>query len=105
VTAAALGTEADLETLDGMETLDIPPGTHSGEVLVLTARGVPRLRGTGRGDLIVHVEVQTPTRLDAEQEELLRTLARLRDEERPPASGQAASHGLFSRLRDAFNPR
>jgi molecular chaperone DnaJ len=105
MTAAALGTEADLETLDGMETLDIPSGTQSGEVFVLTARGVPRLRGTGRGDLIVHVEVQTPTRLDAEQEELLRTLARLRDEERPPASGQAAAHGLFSRLREAFNPR
>ena len=56
----------------------------------------PHLRGTGRGDLHVHLEVQVPTRLDAKQEELLRDLARLRGEERPGVSGKG---GLFGRRK------
>jgi molecular chaperone DnaJ len=75
-------------------------------VLTLRGRGVPHLsRSVGRGDLFVHVDVETPTKLDAEQERLLRELARLRDEEHPEVTvtnGQAGG-GLFSRLRDAFN--
>ena len=97
MTAAALGTTFKLETLDGEEQLDIAPGTQPDEVLTLRARGVPHLRGTGRGDLHVHLDVQVPTRLDARQEELLRELAVLRGEERPGSSGKG--HGLFGRRR------
>jgi molecular chaperone DnaJ len=97
MTAAALGTTVALTTLDGEEQIDVAPGTQPGEVLTLRARGVPRLRGTGRGDLHVHLSVEVPTRLDAKQEELLRDLARLRGEERPAASGKGS--GLFGRLR------
>ena len=50
--------------------LDIRPGTQSGTEQVLRGRGVPGLRG-GRGDLVVNVVVETPTRLDLRQEELL----------------------------------
>ncbi len=64
MTAAALGTGITLDTLDGEEAMTIPAGTQPGEVLTLRARGVPRLRGTGRGDLHVHLDVRTPTRLD-----------------------------------------
>jgi molecular chaperone DnaJ len=103
MTAAALGTTLTLATLDGEEELDIKPGTQSGTIKTLRARGVPHLRGVGRGDLQVHVEVATPTRLDEEQEQLLRRLATLRDEERPVSSKSGA--GLFSRMRDAFNGR
>jgi molecular chaperone DnaJ len=104
MTAAALGTTLNLETLDGEEELDIRPGTQSGSVLTLRGRGAPRLRATGRGSLHVHVEVTTPTRLDPEQEKLLRELATLRGEDvqRSPGNG---SGGLFSRVRDAFNGR
>jgi molecular chaperone DnaJ len=104
MTAAALGTTLSLKTLDGEEDLDIRPGTQSGSVLTLRAHGAPRLRGTGRGNLLVHVEVMTPTRLDPEQEKLLRELATLRGEDvqRSPGNG---SGGLFSRVRDAFNGR
>jgi molecular chaperone DnaJ len=104
MTAAALGTTLNLQTLDGDEELDIRPGTQSGSVLTLRGRGAPRLRATGRGSLHVHVEVTTPTRLDAEQEKLLRELATLRGEDvqRSPGNG---SGGLFSRVRDAFNGR
>ena len=96
--AAALGTTIPLATLDGEEQLDIAPGTQPDEVLTLRARGIPHLRGTGRGDLHVHLDVQVPTKLDAKQEELLRDLARLRGEERPGSSGKHAG-GLFGRRR------
>jgi molecular chaperone DnaJ len=105
MTAAALGTTIELDTLDGPEQLDVLPGTQSGQVVVLADRGVGHLRGAGRGDFVVHIEVQTPTRLDAEQEELLARLAELRGEERPAAAMQSSQQGLFSRLRDAFNGR
>jgi molecular chaperone DnaJ len=104
MTAAALGAALGLVTLDGEEQVDVRPGTQPGTVLTLRARGVPHLRGVGRGDLHIHVEVKTPTRVDAEQERLLRELARLRGEELP-ASTRAAGGGLFSRMRDAFNGR
>jgi len=101
MTAAALGTTLNLTTLDGEEELDVRPGTQSGSVLALRGHGAPRLRATGRGDLVVHVEVQTPTRLDAEQEKLLREFAALRGEDLPDAHREAQG-GLFSRVRDAF---
>ncbi len=97
MTAAALGTTMKLDTLDGEEELDISPGTQPDAVLTLRARGIPHLRGTGRGDLHVHLDIQVPTRLDAEQERLLRELARIRGEEQPGSSGK--SQGLFGRKR------
>jgi molecular chaperone DnaJ len=104
MTAAALGTTLSLKTLDGEEDLDIRPGTQSGSVLTLRAHGAPRLRASGRGNLLVHVEVTTPTRLDPEQEKLMRELAALRGEDQPE-SHREAQGGLFSRVRDAFNGR
>ncbi|HEX2072277.1 MAG TPA: molecular chaperone DnaJ [Geodermatophilus sp.] len=101
MTAAALGTTLTLQTLDGQEEVDIRPGTQSGSVLTLRGRGAPRLRATGRGNLIVHVEVETPTRIDAEQEKLLRELAALRGEDRPGTASEGQG-GLFSRVRDVF---
>jgi molecular chaperone DnaJ len=115
MTAAALGTsltlptlEADLESGEGsgVETsfvLDIRPGTQSGQEHTMRGRGVPGLRG-GRGDLVVTLVVETPTRLDARQEELLRELAAIRGEEKP--DGQLSPGGgrsVFGRIRDAFN--
>jgi molecular chaperone DnaJ len=104
MTAASLGTRLTLATLDGEELVDIKAGTQSGGTIMLRGRGIPRLRGVGRGDLVVHVEVKTPTRLDPEQEKLLRELAKLRGEEYPdgikPSTGAG---GFFSKMRDAFN--
>jgi len=105
MTAAALGTAVTLSTLDGDEVLDIRAGTQPGAVITLRGRGVPHLAtgGAGRGNLMVHVDVRTPTRLDGEQEKLVRELARLRGEETPEAG--AGNGRLFSRLRDAFSGR
>jgi molecular chaperone DnaJ len=102
MTAAALGTSLPLRTLDGEEQLDIRAGTQPGSVISLRERGVPHLRSVGRGTLHVHVNVLTPTRLDAEQERLLRELAALRHEESPTGS---AAQSLFGRLRGAWSGR
>lgn len=118
MTAAALGTTLELPTLEAdvvppegvttdLETsfdLDIAPGTQSGTEKVLRGRGVPGLRG-GRGDLVVTIAVETPTRLDPRQEELLTELAAIRGEEKPTGSIKAGGNkSVFGRLRDAFNP-
>ena len=118
MTAAALGTKLTLPTLEadlvdaetsdgssGVETsfeLEIKPGTQSGSSQVMRGRGVPGLR-SGRGDLVVTVLVETPVRLDPRQEELLRELAAIRNEEKPTGQVREESKGVFGRLRDAFN--
>lgn len=102
MTAAALGTDHVLATLDGEEKLDIKAGVQSGTVITLRGRGVPRLRSSTRGDLHVHIDVRTPTRLDEEQERLLRELASLRHEE---VAAVTKNGGLFGKVRDAFGGR
>ena len=114
MTAAALGTTVELPTLEAdvassdssaierTMTLEIRPGTQSGERLVARGRGVPRLRRTGRGDVVATVVVETPTRLDKQQSELLRQLAALRDEDAPVPVADASSKGMFDRFKDAF---
>jgi molecular chaperone DnaJ len=94
---AALGYTAVFETLDGEESLPISPGTQGGHVIKLRGRGVPHVRGRGRGDLLVHLIVDTPTALSKAQEELLRQFAAERSEEISPPD-----EGLMARLRSAF---
>ncbi len=114
MTAAALGTSVTLPLLEAEvegavedperpteHTVEIRPGTQSGTQQVLRGLGVPGLRG-GRGDLVVTVVVETPGKLDARQEELLRELAAIRGEESPTGQLGAHSKGVFGRLRDAF---
>lgn len=106
MTAAALGAAVTLELLDGVTTeVDIRPGTQSGQQIPLHGQGVPMLRGSGRGDLVVHVVVETPTKLDGHQQELLRQLATMRGEEKPEGQFSPGQQGFFSRLKDAFNGR
>jgi molecular chaperone DnaJ len=103
MTTAALGANLPLETLEGVEELDIAPGTQPGAELVMNGRGLPRLRSSGRvdgrGDLHVHIEVEVPTRVDARQAELLREFAGLRGEEAQVLATTNGKGGLFSRLR------
>jgi molecular chaperone DnaJ len=98
--AAALGTRLTIKTLDSEENVEVNPGTQPGSQVRLRARGVPHLRGTGRGDLFVHLDVRTPTKLDGEQERMMREFASSRGEEIAELSKQG---GFFARMRDAFN--
>ncbi len=93
MTTAVLGAAMDLETLDSQEQITVKPGTQPGSTITLPARGVPHLRRGGRGDLYVHVTVDIPTRIDAEQEKLVRELATMRGEDNPQAVNGNGSAG------------
>ncbi|MEM6997856.1 MAG: molecular chaperone DnaJ [Patescibacteria group bacterium] len=71
---AALGTEIEVDTVDGPIKMKVPPGTQSGTDFKLSGHGVPHLRGDGRGAHIVGVIVETPTKLSKKQKELLEEL-------------------------------
>ena len=72
VTQAILGDEVEVPTLDGKVKYTIPEGTQSGTVFRLRGKGIPYLRGSGRGDQYVTVTVEIPKKLTSEQKELLR---------------------------------
>ncbi len=74
---AALGTEVEVETLDGPVSLNIPEGTQTGAVFRLRNKGVPSVRTGNRGDLYVTVNLETPKNLSSKQKELLREFAEL----------------------------
>jgi len=97
MTQAALGASVGFETLDGEEKLQINAGTQNGHVIRLRGKGVPHVKGRGRGDMLVTVVVDTPTDLSKTHEELLRRFALEREED---VAGP--SEGLMSRLRSAL---
>jgi molecular chaperone DnaJ len=97
---AALGTEVEVDTLEGTHPVVLRAGTQHGFSERIRSEGVPHLRGRGRGDLFVHVLVETPSALTAAEEELLRQFAAARGENVSPPGG--GGDGVFSRLRSAF---
>ncbi len=100
LTVAALGGSVTFDTLDDARELAIAAGTQTGAVIPLKGLGVPRIRGRGRGDLVIHVQVDTPTGLDDQQRDLLASLAEARGEDLgTPPHGE----GLFSKLRSALS--
>ncbi len=105
MTTAALGASITLDTFDGPQTIEVRSGTQPGDTFTLRGLGVTHLRSQGRGDLIVHADVRTPTRLDSAQEDLLRQLSSLRGEDSPNGRLGAADTGLMGKLRDAFKQR
>jgi molecular chaperone DnaJ len=85
VTEAALGTKIEVPTIDGKTLLRIPPGTQSGQKFRLRGKGVPSIKGEGRGNQIVETRVIVPRIADERSKEILRELARL-NPENPRAS-------------------
>ena len=69
---SALGTEIEVETVDGRVRMKIPAGTQSGSDFKLSGHGVPRLNSSSRGAHIVTIIVDTPTKLTKHQQELLK---------------------------------
>ncbi len=95
---AALGTELEIETLDGLEAIKVPEGTQSGREFRLRGKGVPHLNSHGKGDLIVEVRVETPGKLTKQQKELLRQLG-----ETMTVSNEPQSRGLFDKVKEMFS--
>jgi molecular chaperone DnaJ len=100
-TQAALGDEIEVPTVDGRVKLKIPSGTQTETYFRLRGKGVPHLRGNGRGDQHVKVRVITPTKLSDRQKELLRELAELSGE-KPGQHGGVEDEGFFEKMKRAF---
>lgn len=82
-TDAALGTDVEIETLDGPTKVKIEAGAQHGDLITLKGLGSYRIRGKGRGDLRIQVRVLTPQRLDSKQKDLFKKLRELVSDEKP----------------------
>ena len=94
---AAMGTELEIETLEGPETIKVPEGTQSGREFKLRGKGVPHLNERGKGDLVVEIRVATPTKMTKQQRELIKQLSETMVVENEPHS-----RGLFGKMKDIF---
>lgn len=97
IAQAALGTELEIQTFDGTQSVKVAEGTQSGTQIRLRNFGVPYLNQHGRGDLIVHVVVKTPQKLTREQRKLFEQLRDMLPEENDPHD-----KGLFEKVKDYF---
>ena len=97
---AILGTATTFKGLDGDVALEIKAGTQSADVITIKDRGVTHLRGSGRGDLKIGVQVVTPTRLSSAEQALIKQFAGSRKTVPPQLSH--FQQGLFAKLRDRF---
>ncbi|KAB5606688.1 molecular chaperone DnaJ [Bifidobacterium jacchi] len=109
MTWAVLGHEIEIDTFDGPKTVEVPAGCQQDDVVTLKGLGVTRLRRSDeRGDLVVHIAVDIPTRITERERELIEEFAALHDGDAAHASQspkpvtQAARKGFFSRLKDAL---
>ena len=97
-TTAALGGEIEIPGLDGKHIrIEIPAGIQSAKQLRKRGEGMPVLQGRGRGDLVIEIMVETPTKLSSRQKEILRELQETETGDETPQS-----KGFFDRIKDAF---
>jgi molecular chaperone DnaJ len=93
---AVLGTMVKIVSFDGEIELQVPAGSQTGDVIPVKGKGFGRLRQSGRGDLLVTIQVKIPSKLDSKQKELFRTLAGYR---------KADTAGLVARKSGSFQGR
>jgi molecular chaperone DnaJ len=96
---AALGATIDVPTLDGPRELHIPRGTQVGDVFRMTGLGMPHPRNRSRGDLLVQVAIEVPTKVSEEHEELLRKLAEVEHSQVSPRR-----KSFFEKVKECFVP-
>jgi molecular chaperone DnaJ len=92
----ALGANVEVPMVTGTVTLEVPPGTQSGQVFNLRGRGLPRINSSSTGDLHVRLQLWTPDALSEEEEALVRRLAEL---QRVP---EGRPKGLWSKLKESL---
>ena len=99
---AALGGTTSVETLEGPHTLEIPRGTQHGKILVIEGAGLPHLRSPSvRGDLRIGVCIDVPTKLSAEQRELLEQFAKTQSN--PQEELRTAGKGVWKKIKDTIS--
>ena len=97
-TTAALGGSVEIPDLDGStNTVEIPAGIQSGKQLRVRGAGMPVLQGRGRGDLVVEIKVETPTKLSRKQKDILEAFRETETGDECPES-----RSFFAKLKDAF---
>src|ERR1700688_2658147 len=99
IVQAALGAEIVVPGLNGEETVKIPEGTQTGEIIRLKGKGMPDPHGGGKGDLYVNIHVEVPTKLTREQRRLFETLGATLPAENRPAHRDSS---LFEKVTDIF---
>ncbi len=100
IVQATLGDEVQIPTLNGAETLKIPPGTQPGAVFQIKGEGVHQVNEHRRGDIVVPVRIQVPASLDSRQKKLLEELSETLEKPNDPA---VRDKGLFSKIKDALS--
>lgn len=96
---AILGESIEIPTINGKAKIKIEPGTQSGKMLRLKGKGLPVLQGYGHGDLMVHINVWTPTKVSKEEREILE---KLKDSENFKPNPDGNAKGFFQRVKDMF---
>ena len=87
MTTAALGGDIEVPTIDGGRSrVKSPSGSQSGRQMRLRGKGMPALRGAGRGDMFIELAVETPVNLSSKQKEMLREFEKLSDDNNPESS-------------------
>jgi molecular chaperone DnaJ len=97
VAQAALGTEVDILTFDGLQNVKVPEGSQKGSRIKLKGLGIPHVQGHGRGDLYVNIDVKVPTKLSREQRKLFEQLR-----ETLPADNEPREKSLLDKVKDYF---
>jgi molecular chaperone DnaJ len=97
---AALGSGAEIPTLEGKAKIKIEPGTQAGRVLRLKGKGLPSVNGYGKGDLLVNVNVWTPKNLTPEEK---RVLERLRESPNFKPHPSKNDKNFFERMKEYFH--
>jgi molecular chaperone DnaJ len=100
---AALGDEIEVPSIDGKTSLSVPEGTQPGTSFRLRGKGMPDVRGRGRGDQYVRVKVVIPTKLSEKEKELLMELARIQGEDR--SGSKPEPKNIFDKIKDAWERR
>lgn len=98
VAQAAMGDDVEVPTLEGNVLLHVPAGTQSGKIFTLKNKGVPNLRGGGRGDQLVAIRVAIPQNLTEDQKRIFKELSKTLGKETTPPEEK----GLFDKIKDAF---
>ena len=96
---AILGESIEVPTVNGKAKIKVEPGTQSGKMLRLKGKGIPVLQGYGTGDLFVHINLWTPTKISKEEREILE---KLKSSENFIPNPEGNAKGFFQRVKEMF---
>ncbi|MEX0968226.1 MAG: molecular chaperone DnaJ [Bacteroidia bacterium] len=97
---AALGTEKEIPTIDGMVKIDIPAGTQGGKIFRLKHKGVPRLENGLKGDQLIHVNIYVPRAFTNQEKKILKELSK---SENFQPKAESDEKGFFEKVKEMFS--